>query len=143
MAIGFFAMIFFFPLINHKLIFIPVVLIASILPDIDTGFSYLGKRRIFLPLQLLTKHRGIFHSFTFCVVVSILLALYLPVLAFSFFLGYALHLLTDSWTIEGIRPFWPLKTTLKGGVKVGGIIEQAVFMVFVILDLIFLILLFV
>ena len=143
LAIGIFAMVFFLPHVNHKLIFIPVVLIASILPDIDSGFSTFGRKGIFRPVQFLSKHRGIFHSFTFCILVSILLAFYIPILAFSFFLGYALHLLADSWTIEGIKPFWPLKTVLKGGVRVGGVIEETVFIVFAILDVIFLALLFV
>jgi len=142
-AIGLFAVIFFFPHVNHKLIFVPVVLIASILPDIDSGFSTLGRKGIFRPLQFFTKHRGIFHSFTFCVAVSILFAFFFPRIAFAFFLGYALHLLADSWTIEGIKPFWPLRTNLKGRVRVGGVIEGTVFIVFVLLDVIFLILLFV
>jgi membrane-bound metal-dependent hydrolase YbcI (DUF457 family) len=141
LAIGIFAAVFFLPHINNKLIFVPVVLIASILPDIDTGFSTLGKKRLFKPVQLLAKHRGIFHSFTLCVIVSVIFAFYLPILAFSFFLGYAIHLFADSWTLEGIKPFWPFKTLLKGHVKVGGIIEETVFMTFIVLDIIFLVLL--
>lgn len=143
LAIGVFAMIFFFPHVNHKLIFVPVVLIASILPDIDSGFSILGKKKIFKPLQAVTRHRGLFHSFTLCVVVSVLFAMYLPVLAFSFFLGYGLHLLADSWTVDGIRPFWPMKNVLNGSVRVGGIIEETLFITFGLLDVIFLVLLFV
>jgi membrane-bound metal-dependent hydrolase YbcI (DUF457 family) len=142
LAIGIFAMAFFLPYVNHKLIFIPVVLIASILPDIDSGFSTFGKKGLFRPLQVLSKHRGLFHSFTLCIGVSIVFALYLPVLAFAFFLGYALHLLADSWTVEGIKPFWPFKPILKGAVRVGGIVEETVFIVFAILDVIFLVLLF-
>ncbi len=141
-AIGIFAVIFFFPHINNKLIFVLVVLLASILPDIDSRFSKIGKMAISKPVQVLTKHRGIFHSFTFCIVISFIFAFYVPVLAFPFFLGYALHLLADSWTPDGIRPFWPAKKELRGGVKVGGVIEESVFIIFVILDIIFLALLF-
>jgi len=143
LAIGAFAMIFFLPHVNNKLIFVPVILIASILPDIDSGFSTLGKKRIFRPVQFLTKHRGVLHTFTFCIGVSIFLAFYLPTFAFPFFLGYGLHLLADSWTIEGIKPFWPLKDESRGKVRVGGTIEEGIFMVFVLLDVIFLILLFI
>ena len=142
LAIGIFAAIFFFPYINNKLIFVPVVLIASILPDIDSRFSKIGKKAISRPIQLFTKHRGVFHSFTFCIIISFVFAFYIPVLAFPFFLGYALHLLADSWTPDGIRPLWPAKKELRGGVKVGGIVEQSVFVIFVILDVIFLVLLF-
>lgn len=143
MAIGIFAIVFFLPHINNKLVFIPAVLIASLLPDVDNGFSTLGKSGLFRPLQWVSKHRGLFHTFTFCILISLVFALYVPVLAFGFFLGYSLHLLADSWTVEGIRPFWPLKGDLKGRVRVGGTVEQAVFMVFVILDIIFLVLLFI
>jgi membrane-bound metal-dependent hydrolase YbcI (DUF457 family) len=143
LAIGVFAVVLFFPIVNHPLIFVPVVLIASILPDIDSGFSTLGRKGIFRPLQMMTKHRGLFHSFTFAIIVALALAFYFPIFAFSFFLGYALHLLADSWTIDGIKPFWPMKAVLKGHVKTGGVIEETVFIVFGILDVIFLILLFV
>ena len=88
LAIGAFAVIFLIQHVNNKLIFISVVLISSLLPDIDSGFSTLGRKGIFRPLQLFTKHRGIFHSFTFCVFVSVIFAFYVPVLAFPFFLGY-------------------------------------------------------
>ncbi|MCH7567882.1 MAG: metal-dependent hydrolase [Nanoarchaeota archaeon] len=143
LVIGAFAVVFFLPYVSHKLIFVPVVLIASLLPDIDSGFSTLGRRKIFRPLQFLTKHRGIIHSFTFCIAVSVLLAFYFPLIAFPFFLGYALHLLADSWTIEGIRPFWPLKDISRGKIRVGGTMEETVFIVFIILDAIFLIFLFI
>jgi membrane-bound metal-dependent hydrolase YbcI (DUF457 family) len=141
LAIGFFAVVFFLPHVNHEWVFVPVVLIASLLPDIDSGFSTLGRKKMFRPVQMVTRHRGIFHSFTFCIVISIFFALYIPIMAFSFFLGYALHLLADSWTPEGIKPFWPLKEQIKGKVKVGGMVEESVFLVFAILDVIFLFLL--
>ena len=140
-AIGIFAVVFFLPHIEDKFIFAVVTLIATILPDIDSGFSSLGNKGVFKPLKFIKKHRGIFHSFTLCIVVSFVFALYLPVLAFGFFLGYALHLLADSWTPEGIRPFWPSKHLLKG--RVTGVLEETVFMVFAVLDVVFLILLFV
>ena len=143
LAIGAFAVVFFLPYVTHKIVFVPVVLIASLLPDIDNGFSTLGRKGIFRPLQLFSKHRGIFHSFTFCIAVSFVLAWYLPVFAFPFFLGYALHIVSDSWTIEGVKPFWPLRHATKGQITTGGAVEETVFLVFVILDIIFLILVFV
>ncbi len=143
LAIGVFAIVFFLPHVNNKLIFVPVVLLASVLPDIDTGFSLMGKKWMFKPLQWFIKHRGILHSFTICVIISFLLAFYIPILALPFFLGYALHLLADSWTVEGIRPFWPHKVELKGKVKVSGIVEETIFVTFSILDVIFIILIFI
>jgi len=143
LVIGAFAMIFFLPHISNKLIFIPVILIASLLPDIDSAFSTLGKSKVLRPLQAFTQHRGMLHSFTFCVLVAIVFAFYLPVLAFAFFLGYSLHLLADSWTVDGIRPFWPSNVTVQGKVRVGGFMEETIFIVFVLLDVVFLVLLFI
>ena len=142
LAIGLFAMIFFLPHVNNKLIFIPAVLIASILPDIDSHFSHIGRSKAMRPLQVFTEHRGMFHSFTFAIIISAIFAFYLPVLAFGFFLGYGLHLLADSWSVEGIRPFWPSHASTHGRVRVGGFMEETIFIVFVILDVIFLVLLF-
>ena len=85
LVIGAFAVLFFLPHVESKLIFAGVALIASVLPDIDSGFSTVGKKGIFRPLQMLTKHRGIIHSFTLCIAVSVLFAFFVPVLAFGFF----------------------------------------------------------
>ena len=143
LAIGAFAVVFFLPHVTHKIIFVPIVLIASLLPDIDNGFSTFGRKGIFRPLQLFSKHRGIFHSFTFTIFVAFILALYTPTFAFPFFLGYGLHILADSWTVEGVRPFWPLKHATKGRITTGGTIEESIFLIFMLLDVIFLILVFV
>jgi len=141
-GIGIFAALFFLPHVVHKWVFVPVVLLASLLPDIDSGFSALGKRAVFRPFQLFLKHRGFIHSFTFCILISIVLAFYLPTLAFPFFLGYSLHLIADAWTVEGIRPFWPLKDTTNGRVRVGGKVEQMIFFVVIVADVLALLRLF-
>ena len=142
LAIAFFAALFLLNHVTYKFIFIAVTLIATILPDIDSAFSTIGKHKIARPIQMLTKHRGFVHSFTLCLGISFLLALYLPVLALPFFLGYAMHLLTDSFTVEGIRPFWPFKSVSKGMLRVGGSVEQAIFIGFCIVDLVLLVSLF-
>ena len=143
LALGIFAAVFFLPHVNNRYIFVPVVLIASLLPDLDSGFTNYSKGGILSRLSFLSGHRGIFHSFTLCLAAAIIFALYWPALALPFFLGYGIHLLADSWTVEGIKPFWPYQFVLKGRVRDGGVIEGAVFMVFGILSIIFFILLFV
>lgn len=142
LAIGFFAAMFLINHVSYKFTFIVVTLIATMLPDIDTAFSTMGKNMVTRSAQMLTKHRGLIHSFTLCLGISLLLAMYLPVLALPFFLGYAMHLLVDSFTIEGIRPFWPFKGESRGMLKVGGPLEQAIFIGFCIVDLVLLVSLF-
>lgn len=134
LAAGVFFALFFLSHVNNKLFFIPIVLIASLLPDIDMSHSFLGQSKLLRPLQWIVKHRGIFHSLTFCLLISIIFALFYPVLALPFFIGYASHLLTDSFTVEGIKPFWPLKKEITGSVRTGGRIESAIFLTLCLVD---------
>lgn len=135
-ALGVFLLLLFFPSSHYKWVFLPVILIASIIPDIDSAFSTVGKRRIFRILQWLTKHRGAIHSLTFCLAVSLILVFIYPPAAFPFFLGYGIHLLADSFTVEGIAPFWPLEKRLNGKITTGGKIEHLLFVIFIIIDVV-------
>ena len=134
LAIGAFLALLFLEQVRYKLVFIPVVLLASLLPDIDSAYSYLGHHKVFRPLQFFVRHRGLIHSFTFCVAISVLLAFFFPVVALGFFVGYAGHLFSDSLTVEGIRPFWPLEKESVGKIRVGGRIETGVFTALCIAD---------
>ncbi len=130
------------PHINEKFLFIPIILVASILPDLDSGFSNIGKNFIFKPVQMVSVHRGMFHSLTICAIAAIFLSFALPSTAFPFFLGYSFHLLADSFTPNGIKPFWPLKTKVEGKITTGGRIEDAILIVLLVIDGILLISLF-
>jgi membrane-bound metal-dependent hydrolase YbcI (DUF457 family) len=141
-AIGLAIGLYFLPFINHKLLFIPIILIASVLPDIDSISSHIGKRKIFRPLQAIFVHRGPLHSYTFCVGFSFVFAFIYPVVALPFFLGYSFHLFADSFTRRGLRPFWPLKFVSSGVVRTGRIVDRTIFYTMVIIDLFLFILLF-
>jgi inner membrane protein len=132
LAIGIFLIAFLLPMVNNKLVFCLVVLVASLLPDIDIASSYMGQKKIFRILQWFVKHRGIIHSFTFCIIVSLIFAFYIPILALPFFLGYSFHLLADSFTVEGIRPFWPLKKEVEGPIRVSGKREMLILIMIVV-----------
>lgn len=143
LVIGLAFALLFLPFVNYKLIFFPVVLICSLLPDIDSPNSYFGHHKLFRPLQWVAEHRGFLHSFTVCIVFSVLLGFFIPILALPFFLGYASHLVADSFTKDGITPFWPWKKTSSGIIRTGGHSEYPVFIGFLILDAILFIRLFV
>ncbi|MEM4259157.1 MAG: metal-dependent hydrolase [Candidatus Pacearchaeota archaeon] len=134
LVIGLAAALIFLPHVKYKLVFFPVVLIASLLPDIDSPNSAIGHNSIFRPLQFFARHRGIFHSITFCILASLALAFVLPSIAFPFFLGYSLHLFADSFTQEGITPFWPWRKGSAGMLRTGGSIESSIFIGFLIAD---------
>ncbi|MEI6849783.1 MAG: metal-dependent hydrolase [archaeon] len=129
LAITTLLILLFIPHVTFKVIFVIVALIATLIPDIDMTHSVMGKYNILRPIQWFVKHRGIFHSFTLALLFSLLFAFYLPILALPFFLGYSSHLIADSFTIDGIRPFWPLKDELKYKLRTGSRVESTIFYV--------------
>lgn len=121
--------------IEHKLAFVLVALIATFIPDVDSQFSSLGKKKTFRILQFFIKHRGMLHSFSFLFMLSLFFVLFFPIIALGFFLGYGLHLLADSFTIKGITPFYPYKKKSSGRIRTGGKSETSIFVFFVLADL--------
>lgn len=123
--------------VEHKIIFIIVALFATFLPDIDSRYSVMGKKKLNRILQFFTKHRGITHSFVFLIAVTLILLYLLPVVALGFFLGYGLHLFADAFTKNGITPFHPFsKKKSEGFISTGRKFEKFTFIIFIILDVI-------
>ena len=112
-----------------------MVVVATIIPDLDCGFSSYGKHLIFRPLQFFVKHRGIVHSFTTAIVLSIVLSVFYPIASFGFFVGYSVHLIVDSFTKKGIQPFWPLKIRSSGFIASGGKVEESLFFSLIFIDI--------
>jgi len=140
LAFGILMIILFLHHVNSKIIFIAMVLVATVLPDLDSGFSSWGRHWIFKPLQIFVKHRGIIHSFTAGIVFSVLLAVFWPVASLGFFVGYSVHLICDSFTKQGIQPFWPLRVRSRGFISSGGRIEDSLFVFLVVVDIMLIIL---
>lgn len=134
-------LLLFLPHIESRFIFSIFVLIATFLPDIDSGFSTVGNNIFGKFLRFFVKHRGFIHSITFCVVLSVLLTLIFPPAALGFFLGYSLHLFLDSFTQEGIMPFWPLRNKSYWKIKTGGRVEDGLFLGFILADIMVLLIL--
>ncbi|MDD5192704.1 MAG: metal-dependent hydrolase [Candidatus Nanoarchaeia archaeon] len=143
LAFAFLMIILFVKHVNNQWVFILMVLVATVLPDLDTGFSSWGRHWIFRPLQFFVKHRGIFHSLTTATLLSILLAVFWPVGSLGFFIGYSVHIFLDSFTREGVQPFWPLKHKTYGFISTGGRIEDSFFVFLIIFDVALIIITFV
>jgi len=126
------AIIAFWPSVHSQLVFLVVALLATLLPDIDTPGSKIGGLFPAKVLRLFTRHRGVLHSLTFVIIISVIFAFVIPVIALGFFVGYSSHLILDSFTIEGIMPFWPYKKVVSWHVKTGGKRETIFFGVIVI-----------
>ena len=124
----------------YPVFFIAIALLATILPDIDTFNSYIGRKARIISkiLSFFTKHRGFFHSFSCSVLFTILLLFISPFIASAFFAGYSIHILADSFTVEGVELFWPLRKKVNGRIKTSGITEKLLFCLFVILDSVYL-----
>ena len=138
LAVSLFFIFLFLPSVSFKILFLIVAFLATFIPDIDTGFSTFGRNAGWL-LRFFTKHRGFFHSLTFCIMVSAIFAFFIPIIALPFFLGYSLHLFFDSFTKEGIRPFWPSKKSSSGFLRTGSMAESIIFLCFIVADIILLI----
>ncbi len=138
-ALTLFSIFFLIQHVHYKFAFFVVALIAGIFPDIGAGFSLFGGKRLVGTSRITPYIHGFFHSLTFVLVVSALLAIYLPIYALPFFLGYSLHLFADSFTVEGIRPFWPLRYESKGPLRSGSSVESMLFIGFCIVDFVLLI----
>jgi membrane-bound metal-dependent hydrolase YbcI (DUF457 family) len=135
LAITIFAILLLISTLENKLIFVLVALCATFIPDIDSRFSTLGRKKINRILQFFTKHRGITHSFLFLILLTLVLLYFIPVVALGFFLGYGLHLFADSFTKDGVTPFHPIyKGKSRGKIATGGKLEVGIFVGFVIAD---------
>ena len=134
LAITICGILLLFNYVNNQWVFVAVSLVATFIPDVDSRFSTFGHKYVARVLQILTKHRGMIHSFSFLFTITLLLVLFFPILALGFFLGYGLHLFADSFTPEGIKPFYPWKKKSSGFVTTGSKLEVVVFVVFVLVD---------
>jgi inner membrane protein len=142
LAFAFFVVLLFVNHVENKIVFVAVALFATLIPDVDTYFSWIGSGKLARPVQFFSKHRGFIHSLTFAVLFSIILAIFLPVIAFAFFLGYSVHVFIDSFTKQGIQPFWPISKKSSGYIRTGNIEELFVFIFFAVIDLVLLFVLF-
>ena len=125
----------FIGFVDNKILFIPIVLIASLMPDIDSTKSFIGNRWYFRPMQWFMKHRGMLHSLSFCILASLGISFLFPESAFPFFLGYSSHLMGDAITKEGIRPLWPFEGEIRGRIRTGGRVEVIALLSLVVINL--------
>ena len=109
-------------------------------PDIDKGGSTVS-RSLGLPTRALSwgiersfGHRGGFHSLVAAVLAYLLGNLLgglvgLTGLGALLAFGWAVHLLTDAWTVHGVPLFWPLsvaRVRLPPWISTGSVMEAVV-----------------
>lgn len=138
-----FALLFYNIVSANAIVFFALVLFGALLPDIDTMHSTINKRLPFLKIvALFCKHRRFFHSIFPPAIAGIVLWIVAGFASgFALFLGYGSHLVADSFTVTGVRPFFPLsRFHPKGPIHTGSITEILFFIgtaVLIVLLLVF------
>lgn len=89
-----------------------VIALSSIIPDIDTAASFVGRAFPFVSKRLERKfgHRTLTHSAALIVSLAIVLSpiyFLFPDLYACFLIGYASHPFLDTMTVHGVKLFYP------------------------------------
>jgi len=92
-----------------------LIAVASILPDIDTAASFIGRTFPFLSRRIERKfgHRTLTHSAVFAAGVAILISplyLFAPDVYVCLLIGYASHPFLDTMTVHGVKLFYPFSS---------------------------------
>lgn len=115
--------------------------LGSVFPDIDEPYSWIGcrTRGISDLINKMFGHRGLTHSLVGIVLIFLTMVLmvglahFKAVLGLYFILGYALHLIGDSFSKSGVKWFLPLSDqSFQSGMgliyyRTGSIIEKLIF----------------
>lgn len=124
---------YFFSLELYLIIII--ISIGSLFPDIDKPNSTISSRIPVIPrmISIFSKHRGMFHSLFFAFLIPYAMSFFLPVeYALIFGIGYAAHILLDSFTLAGINFLHPFaKLHMSGFIQTGKSGEMVLFLVIV------------
>jgi membrane-bound metal-dependent hydrolase YbcI (DUF457 family) len=92
-----------------------VIAIASVLPDVDTGASFVGRTFPFLSKRIERKfgHRTLTHSAAFVATLAVVfspLYLFVPDVYVCLLIGYASHPFLDTMTVHGVKLFYPFSS---------------------------------
>jgi len=118
-------------------LFYPLLLLFTLIPDIDQHKSFLGRELGFLSrIFEFIGHRTIFHSLLFIAPLTFLFWNFSHTIAYTFFLGTMSHLILDGLTPQGITPFYPFPFKIKGKIKTGSVFEKGLFFVLLVFTLV-------
>ncbi len=122
---------------GNQIIFFFLVLLGSILPDIDERKSKINRWSGILGIVIafFFKHRGLFHSILFHLGIFFIIYHFFNLYyASGLFIGYLAHVLGDGVTLMGLSLFYPFSNfKVKGPIKVGGFLESIILVVLFVL----------
>jgi len=123
---------------KNIIIFLFIACFFAILPDIDEKNSKIGRKLKILsyPLELIFKHRGLFHTIYLPILIFILFLIFgNAIYGFAALIGYVSHLFMDALTINGIRPLHPLiSKRVRGFVRTNTFLEFLIFLLIIAMD---------
>lgn len=125
--------------INNNILFLITTSISSIIPDIDIATSFVSKKTspATYAISYFFKHRGIIHSIIIPIIIFIITYTANREIALAILLGYSSHIVLDSLTKEGIRPFSPItEYKIKGIIKSAGLADFMILIFLIILILV-------
>ena len=121
----------YFP-VGNVIVFYIVLILSSLLLDIDDANSKVGKKLGIISnvLNFFFGHRDFFHSFLFIIPLYIILEIFTSSGAsVAFLLGTCSHLVMDALTPSGVAAFYPLKHRMSFKIKTGGWGEKVLFLI--------------
>ena len=124
--------------IKNKLIFILVVVMFSIFPDIDERKSKIGRKNkvISTIINFVFGHRGFFHSIYIPLILYFIFYYINVEIGVAILAGYFSHLFMDALTKNGIRPLYPIiNKKINGFIKTNSILEKILFLIIILLIL--------
>ncbi len=128
---GFLSWIVLEHFLNMPFFVLGFVLLGSVLVDVDSLNSKVGRKLWFL--SWLFNHRGVLHSWVGCFAVSLGFGFFSLWAGFGVFVGYISHLFLDLFTKRGVGLFWPFNFRVRGFVRSGSWVEDIIFSVIVLL----------
>ena len=124
--------------IKYSLLFVLIVLFFSIFPDIDEPKSKIGRKNKFFSsiIGFIFGHRGFLHTIYIPIILSLIFYSISKEIGIGIFIGYFSHLLMDSLTMHGIKPFFPIiNKRFYGFIRVNSIFEKLFFLAISVLNI--------
>ena len=121
---------------GNKILFMFLVLLSSVISDVDHPRSKIGSKLILIskPFNFLFGHRKLFHSILLIVILSLGFWWFFGNFWIAVFIGYMSHVLLDMFTRNGVEIFYPFKKiNLKGFIYTGGRLEKILFYLLLVL----------
>ena len=123
--------------VSSLILFLAIFFIGVMSPDLDNPVSKIGRKFKLTSnaIKFVFGHRGIFHSLLFVAAIYLILrSFFSNFAAFAFSFGYLTHLVGDAFTLDGVNFLYPSKLGMRGFLRTGGSMEYAIFIFFLVVD---------